>query len=309
MTNNHHLSPELAHFDDYLRYEKHYSKYTLTSYHCDLKQFTHWLAALSDTPQAKIEKTTLLRANSQQIRQWIAQLHRQGISGKTIQRKLSTLRSFYQFMLREGTLTKNPAVDLRAPKSARKLPSTLDVDTINQLLDMPEDSVLAIRDHAILELFYSSGLRLSELVSLNVDSLDLIDNTLRATGKGNKTRLLPIGSKATAAVKKWLKQRKAIADEVALFVSNRGTRLSHRAIQLCVSHWQKKGGLTQHLHPHKLRHSFASHLLESSGDLRAVQELLGHADISTTQIYTHLDFQHLAEVYDKAHPRARKKTP
>ena len=298
---------ELQLFHNYLRYEKHYSPHTLSNYQRDLKQFSQWLIELERADSSALASATVISADSQLIRNWIAQLHRQGISGKTIQRKLSTLRSFYQFMLREGKLKKNPAVDIRAPRSPRKLPAALDVDSVSRLLDMPDDSKLAIRDRAILELFYSSGLRLSELVNLDIDHIDLTDNTLRANGKGGKTRILPIGSKARQALQQWLKQRTANAGENALFISNRGKRLTPRAIQLRVNHWQKKQGLEQHIHPHKLRHSFASHLLESSGDLRAVQELLGHANISTTQIYTHLDFQHLAEVYDKAHPRARKK--
>lgn len=243
------------------------------------------------------------------MRNWVAGLHRQGIGGKTLQRKLSSLRSFYQFLIRNHQLKNNPAVDIRAPKSARTLPDTLDVDSLSQLLDIPPDSILAIRDKAIMELFYSSGLRLSELTNLDLDSIDLTENSLRALGKGNKTRVLPIGRKASDAIRMWLGKRDILAkiDEQALFVSNRGKRISQRSIQQRLNFWRKKQGLEQHLHPHKLRHSFASHILESSGDLRAVQELLGHADIGTTQIYTHLDFQHLAKVYDKAHPRARKK--
>ena len=299
-------APELQQFHDYLCHEKHYSKHTLSNYARDLKQFSLWLIEQT-TPNSSDIKPSIIQADSLHIRSWIAQLHRQGISGKTIQRKLSTLRSFFNFMLREGKVTKNPAIDISAPKSPRHLPSTLDVDTVGHLLDLPSDSLLAIRDKAIMELFYSSGLRLSELVSLDIDSIDLDENSLRALGKSNKVRILPIGRKASEALSNWLKHRKANIDETALFTSNKGKRLSQRSIQLRVNHWQQKQGLDQHVHPHKLRHSFASHLLESSGDLRAVQELLGHSDISTTQIYTHLDFQHLAAIYDKAHPRARKK--
>jgi len=219
------------------------------------------------------------------------------------------LRSFYQFLIRKHQLKNNPAIDIRAPKTARTLPDTLDADTLTQLLEIPGDSILAIRDRAIMELFYSSGLRLSELVNLDTCDIDLNENILRATGKGNKTRILPIGRKAAEALNNWLQQRVILAkvEEQALFVSQRGSRISTRSVQQRLNYWRKKQGLEQHIHPHKLRHSFASHILESSGDLRAVQELLGHADISTTQIYTHLDFQHLAKVYDKAHPRARKK--
>jgi integrase/recombinase XerC len=292
----------LQQFADYLQHEKRYSVHTLTSYQRDLSQFQAWL---KKNDNAKV----IAKADSLDIRQWIATLHRQGIGGTTLQRKLSSLRSFYQFLIRKQLLKNNPAVDIRAPKSSRTLPDTLDAEVLTQLLEIPADSILAIRDRAIMELFYSSGLRLSELTNLDVENIDLNEGTLRALGKGNKTRILPIGKKAQEALLKWRKNRTILAkeDENALFVSQRGTRISTRSVQQRLNHWRKKQGLEQHIHPHKLRHSFASHILESSGDLRAVQELLGHADISTTQIYTHLDFQHLAKVYDKAHPRARKK--
>jgi len=295
------VSSPLQQFQNYLEHEKRYSKHTLTAYNRDLKQFHNWL----------IQKgcANLLDADSLHIRNWIANLHRQGIGGKTLQRKLSSLRSFYQYHVRKQQLKSNPANDIQAPKSARTLPDTLDADALTQLLEIPSDSILAIRDRAIMELFYSSGLRLSELVDLNIDSIDLSEKSLRAIGKGNKTRILPIGAKAAAALEKWLKNRSSLLkhQEHALFISKLGNRISVRNVQSRLNYWRKKQGLDQHVHPHKLRHSFASHILESSGNLRAVQELLGHADISTTQIYTHLDFQHLANVYDKAHPRARKK--
>lgn len=295
------MASPLEQFEDYLQYEKLYSKHTLSAYKRDLKQFSLWLK--------KQECSDILEADSLHVRHWVAMLHRQGIAGKTLQRKLSSLRSFYQFRMRKHQLKTNPALDISAPKTARTLPDTLDADTLTQLLEIPSDSILAIRDRAIMELFYSSGLRLSELVDLDIASIDLEDRTLRVIGKGNKTRVLPIGSKATEALLKWLNKRSNLAklEEQALFVSNRGKRISTRSVQQRLNFWRKKQGLEQHIHPHKLRHSFASHILESSGDLRAVQELLGHADISTTQIYTHLDFQHLAKVYDKAHPRAKKK--
>lgn len=288
-------------FAEHLKYQKQYSQHTLNAYQRDLDQFSQWLR--------QNDCDDIVKADSLHVRNWVAGLHRQGIGGKTLQRKLSSLRSFYHFLIRNHQLKNNPAVDIRAPKSAKTLPDTLDADTLSQLLDIPPDSLLAIRDRAIMELFYSSGLRLSELTNLNLDSIDLVEKSLRAIGKGNKTRILPIGSKAVEALLKWLEHRTEIAnlDEQALFVSKRGQRISTRSIQQRLNYWRKKQGLEQHIHPHKLRHSFASHILESSGDLRAVQELLGHADISTTQIYTHLDFQHLANVYDKAHPRARKK--
>lgn len=291
----------LEQFEEYLQYEKHYSKHTLNAYKRDLKQFKLWLVSQ--------QCEDIIAADSLHVRNWIAKLHRQGISGTTLQRKLSSLRSFYQFLLRKHLLKNNPAIDIRAPKTARTLPDTLDIDSLTQLLEIPGDSILAIRDRAIMELFYSSGLRLSELTNLDLASIDLIENNLRTIGKGNKTRVLPIGRKASEALLHWLKKRKMLAkiEEQALFVSQKGTRISPRSVQQRLNYWRQKQGLEKHIHPHKLRHSFASHILESSGDLRAVQELLGHADISTTQIYTHLDFQHLANVYDKAHPRAKKK--
>ena len=297
------MASSLQQFEDYLRHEKRYSTHTLSGYKRDLAQFVAWLKKSSKT-------NDIVEADSLDVRQWVASLHRQGIGGTTLQRKLSSLRSFYQFLVRKQLLKNNPAIDIRAPKSARTLPDTLDADTLTQLLDIPGDSILAIRDRAIMELFYSSGLRLSELTNLDIEDVDLNEKVLRATGKGNKTRVLPVGSKAQEALIKWKKSRSILAkvDENALFVSQRGKRISTRSVQQRMNHWRKKQGLEQHIHPHKLRHSFASHILESSGDLRAVQEMLGHADISTTQIYTHLDFQHLAKVYDNAHPRARKKS-
>ncbi|MCZ6803726.1 MAG: tyrosine recombinase XerC, partial [Proteobacteria bacterium] len=196
-----------------------------------------------------------------------------------------------------------------APKSARKLPKLLDVDQTIQLVEIEQDDVLALRDRAMLELIYSSGLRLAELISLNMTDIDFSDRILTVTGKGKKTRSVPVGKHAIKAIKNWLKKRPLMVNdtEQAIFISNRGKRISPRSVQVRLKQWAIKQGLPNHVHPHMLRHSFASHLLESSGDLRAVQELLGHADISTTQVYTHLDFQHLAEVYDKTHPRAHRK--
>ncbi|MEH6456925.1 MAG: tyrosine recombinase XerC [Cocleimonas sp.] len=290
-------------FADYLQYEKQYSKHTLSGYTRDLEQFQIWLK--------KNQCDDILKADNLHIRNWVAGMHRQGIGSHSLQRKLSSLRSFYNFLIRKRHLKSNPALDIRAPKAAKKLPDTLDTDTLTQLLNIPPDSILSIRDRAIMELFYSSGLRLSELVNLDLNSIDLSEKSLRAIGKGDKERLLPVGRKAIEAIELWLAKRNTMAkpEETALFVSMRGKRISVRSVQERLNYWRKKQGLEQHIHPHKLRHSFASHILESSGDLRAVQELLGHADISTTQIYTHLDFQHLASVYDKAHPRARKKKP
>jgi integrase/recombinase XerC len=215
----------------------------------------------------------------------------------------------FRFLLREKRVDNNPAEGVRAPKSGRKLPATLDVDQVARLLEIEGDAPLDRRDRAILELFYSSGLRLSELAALDVAQVQTSDRLLEITGKGAKTRRVPIGSKALQAIDTWLQVRTGLSslDETALFVSRRGTRLSPRSIEQRIALRARQQGMPRHVHPHMLRHSFASHLLESSGDLRAVQELLGHADIGTTQIYTHLDFQHLAQVYDKAHPRARKR--
>lgn len=247
--------------------------------------------------------------DGRQVQGFVAWRHRQGISGRSLQRNLSAVRAFYRYLINQGIAKQNPANGVLAPKSARRLPKVLDVDQTIQLVEIDEDDPLAIRDRAILELMYSSGLRLSELINLDMNEIDFSDALVTVTGKGKKTRTVPVGRYAVKALKAWLKRRNHFADdnETAIFVSRRGQRISARNIQQRLKQWAIKQGLANHVHPHMLRHSFASHLLESSGDLRAVQELLGHADISTTQIYTHLDFQHLAKVYDKAHPRAIKK--
>ncbi len=242
------------------------------------------------------------------VSRYIASRHRQGISGKSLQRNLSAIRAFYRYLIKVGHVKKNPAQGIATPKTEKKLPKTLDVDQSVQLVEIKSSEPLAIRDRAILELLYSSGLRLSELVGLDLDSIDINEALVTVLGKGNKTRKIPIGKKAIVAITNWLKIRSNYAkdDEKGLFVSQRGTRLGGRNIQKRLNEWAIKQGLATDVNPHMLRHSFASHILESSSDLRAVQELLGHSDISTTQIYTHLDFQHLAKVYDKAHPRAKK---
>jgi len=243
------------------------------------------------------------------VRGFIAARHRQGIGGRTLQRNLSSLRSFVRFLIEQGVLRQDPTRGLQVPKSPRRLPRTLDPDQARQLLEIAGDDPLTLRDRAMLELFYSSGLRLSELAGLDCQRLDLADAVVTVTGKGRKQRTVPLGRYACRALKDWLKVRARFAadGESAVFVGRHGRRLSPRSIQQRLGDWAVKQGLSQHVHPHMLRHSFASHLLESSGDLRAVQELLGHADIGTTQVYTHLDFQHLARVYDTAHPRARRK--
>lgn len=237
-----------------------------------------------------------------------ASLNANGMHAKSIQRILSACRGLSAYLIQKGKLKTNPFDDVRAPKSEKRLPKTLNVDQATSLVEIDVNDPLSYRDKAILELFYSSGLRLSELCSLDLNDLNLPEKMLRVTGKGNKMRDLPIGKHADQAIRNWLLQRNALPlkDFEAVFVSKLGNRISVRNIQARVKHWAVKQGIEISVSPHMLRHSFASHLLESSGELRAVQELLGHANISTTQIYTHLDFQHLAQVYDDAHPRARK---
>jgi len=245
----------------------------------------------------------------QQLRAFAAALHGAGLSPRSIQRRLSAARTFYGFLMREGHGARNPAQDVRAPKLKKRLPATLDADQMGRLLAFRVDDSLSARDKAIMELFYSSGLRLSELAGLTLGALDLADRTVSVLGKGNKARIVPVGRHAIQALKHWLRERaqwvKTATD--VLFLGQSGRPLSVRAVQLRVAAWGRRQGIGVHVHPHMFRHSFATHLLESSGDLRGVQELLGHADIGTTQIYTHLDFAHLATVYESAHPRARRR--
>jgi integrase/recombinase XerC len=291
----------LTNFLIYLENERGLSARTLKAYQRDLDQLLEFLQAEEiDRPK---------QVTQHHIRAFIAQRHRQGLGGKSLQRLLSAIRSLFRWMLREGIAEHNPATPVRAPKSPRHLPATLDADTIGQLLDIPCDTPLAIRDKAIMELFYSSGLRLSELATLRWEQVDLASGMVTVTGKGKRTRMVPVGRIAVEALLEWRKARGVFAsfEEPHVFVSQRGNPIATRTIQTRIRYWAKRQGMPQNVYPHLLRHSFASHMLESSGDLRAVQELLGHADISTTQIYTHLDFQHLAKVYDKAHPRAKKK--
>ncbi len=244
-----------------------------------------------------------------EIRRFIATRHRQGVSGRSLQRNLSSIRRFFNYLINEGFHISNPADVIKAPKSPRKLPKVLNVDETNTLLEIKADDPTSIRDLAMMELMYSSGLRVSELAGLDMTVLDLANAQIQVLGKGNKQRLAPVGTKAISALKGWLKHREKFTKDEndAVFLNRNGKRISVRSIQQRFRHWGVKQDLKSSLHPHMLRHSFASHILESSGDLRAVQELLGHADISTTQVYTHLDFQRLAQVYDQAHPRARKK--
>ncbi|HEB87619.1 MAG TPA: tyrosine recombinase XerC [Gammaproteobacteria bacterium] len=285
-----------------LRTERHYSPRTLEAYQRDLQKLLHFCK------QAGIENWAALE--QVHVRRYIASRHRQGISSKTLQRELSASRSFFAWQLKNKNLKHNPAMDVRAPKAGRKLPETLDADQAMQLLETRPQDGLLVRDHAILELFYSSGLRLSELAALDLAELDMKEGMVDVIGgKGAKDRRLPVGKKALLALERWLLQRARLATgaQPALFVTRQGRRMGVRNIQLRVKDWARRQGLDKKLHPHMLRHSFASHVLESSHDLRGVQELLGHENIATTQIYTHLDFQHLADVYDKAHPRAHKK--
>jgi integrase/recombinase XerC len=290
-----------ARFLAHLSTERRLSTHTDSNYKRDLDRFIAYCTQQGISEWASID--------SQHVRMFAAAEFRRGASPRTIQRRLSALRSFFKYLIRESVLKANPASDIQAPKAKKRLPATIDVDQMNRLLSFRTDETLGLRDKAIMELFYSSGLRLSELVGLDLKDVDLVDRTVRVTGKGQKTRIVPVGSHAIEAITRWLKERTSIAaiGELALFVAQKGSRLGPRAIQLRIARWAKRQGLGVHLHPHMFRHSFASHLLESSQDLRGVQELLGHANISTTQVYTHLDFQHLAKIYDQAHPRARKR--
>ncbi len=293
-------SARLAEFASHLRDERRLSPHTLNNYRRDLE------SVLRFCDEQGIARWSELRA--QQVRHFVSQSHRQGLCGRSIQRRLSALRSFCRYLIRQGILNSNPAQDIRAPKTARKLPHSLDVDRVQTLLDSQADDWLAQRDLAMMELLYSSGLRLAELVALDLGDVDLPQSEARVLGKGRKTRVVPIGRKAKAVLQNWLKVRAGhcAGGESALFINQNGTRLRPRSVQARLKRWARKLGFDSRLHPHSLRHSFATHLLESSGDLRAVQELLGHANLATTQVYTHLDFQRLAQVYDEAHPRARK---
>ena len=281
----------------HLAAERRLSNHTVENYRRDLASL-HALA----------QNKTLQALNSPQIRHFIALLHSQGLSSKSLARRLSAWRGFYRFACKRLGFPRNPCSDMRPPKSRRALPDTLSPDHCTQLLEHAPEGDLEIRDKAMFELFYSAGLRLAELASLDLLALDLPSGEAAVTGKGNKTRLVSIGEKAHQALTAWLLKRATMAMpmEKAVFVNRHGSRLSSRQIQLRLDRWAIKAGLPMHVHPHMLRHSFATHVLQSSGDLRAVQEMLGHANISTTQVYTHLDYQHLAKVYDTAHPRAKR---
>lgn len=301
------MNPEamdwLARFDSHLAGERRLSPLTRRHYRRDLDALARW--------SSERDLTDWRQLDSQHIRQFIADGHRSGLAGPSLQRRLSALRTFFAYLIREGACPRDPAADIAAPRSPRRLPRTLDPDQMARLLDQAaaDGDPLRQRDAALFELVYSSGLRLAEVASLDLNHVDTAEGMVRVTGKGARTRVVPVGRIALRRLRSWLAVRggMASADEQALFVSRRGRRLSHRSIHARLDQLALEAGIPGRVHPHMLRHAFASHMLESSGDLRAVQDLLGHADIGTTQIYTHLDFQHLAQVYDRAHPRARKK--
>ena len=291
--------PLLRDYLEHLSNERRLSRHTLINYARDIQALT-----------ALAGPARLDRLGVHEIRRFVAQLHARGLDGRSLARMLSAWRGFYNYLARDHGFVTNPCLGIRAPKSAKKLPKALSPDEAAQLMQVGGEGLLDARDKAILELFYSSGLRLSELTGLAVQDVNLRDATVQVTGKGSKTRIVPVGSHALDALKAWLPQRDAMVPpgEKGLFVAKGGARMSGSAVQQRVKHWARKFGLSGKVHPHVLRHSFASHVLQSSGDLRAVQEMLGHASISTTQVYTHLDFQHLAKAYDAAHPRAKKKS-
>ena len=299
------LQPLISAFIAHLSNERQLSPHTVDAYKRDLTALKKDLADQDIADWRDV--------SAHHLRTYIGAGKRQGRSGKTLQRRLSATRTFFNYLAREGICSTNPAMEFSAPRSDSRLPATIDTDQVSRLLEIDTTDWHALRDRAMLELFYSSGSCLAELVGSNTGDISFDDNSMKVRGKGSKERVLPVGSKAIAAINTWLKIREQLPkgkleDESALFLSERGKRISPRNVQERVKKWSVRLGISGRVHPHTLRHSFASHLLESSQDLRAVQELLGHADISTTQIYTHLDFQHLADVYDKAHPRSQKVT-
>ena len=295
------LQRDIADFVHDLRNVRRLSRHTIEAYRRDL-----------DTVQRFADKNGLSSAGAlgeSHVRHWLAEAHRGGLAAHSLQRRLSALRAFFTWRSRRSGQRRNPAAAVRAPRKGRKLPGVLEADQVSAYLAPAATDPLMQRDLAIAELLYSSGLRLAELCAVDIEDLDHRERLITVTGKGDKTRRVPVGTAALGAIAAYLNVRPAPADaqaENALFLSQRGTRISARSVQQRLRKLADDTGLGRHVHPHMLRHSFASHLLESSGDLRAVQELLGHSDIATTQIYTHLDFQHLARVYDDAHPRARQ---
>ena len=285
-------------FLEHLRVERNVSAHTRDAYQRDLAALCAWAAMRS---------RGVLELRNDEIRAFVASEHRRGLSPKSLQRRLSACRSFYLWLLKRGRIDANPADAIRAPKAARKLPQVLDVDEAVQLVEVATDAPLGLRDRALLELFYSSGLRLSEVCALKWADLDFAQGLVTVLGKGSKQRIVPVGSHARNALAA-LREEAAGQPGDFVFPGRGGAQISSRAVQLRMKKLAAQRGVYKRVHPHLLRHSFASHMLESSGDLRGVQELLGHADIATTQIYTHLDFQHLAKVYDAAHPRAKRKS-
>ena len=298
------LHKDIQIFLSYLESVKQYSEHTLNGYKRDLQKLSNYLA------DQEIEKWKLVKEHD--LRTFVNSERRRGLSPRSIQRLLSSCRTFFEFLLTEGQIKLSPAQNISSPKLAELLPKAMDADLVQKLLDFKAKGMIEVRDKALAELLYSSGLRLSEICKLNMEDLDTKERTCVVSGKGNKTRIVPVGKKAIQAVRDWfmyrseLKQSKATSTN-AIFLNNKGNRISPRSIQLRLEKLCLMRGLPG-INPHMLRHSFASHVLESSGDLRAVQEMLGHSDIGTTQIYTKLDFQHLSKVYDKAHPRAKKDT-
>jgi integrase/recombinase XerC len=291
----------LDRFERHLGTERRLSAHTVAAYAHDLATLAQWC------DQNGIDRWGTL--DHQHVRSYAARIHARGLKGRSIQRRLAAVRAFFTFLQREGALKRNPALDVPSPKARRRLPQTLDVDQMARLLDFKPANVLEVRDLAMMEVFYSAGLRLSELTGLRLGDLDLKSGQARVLGKGSRERIILLGGKAVQALRKWLAERASLAkpDSEALFVGRSGQPLTPRAVQLRVAERARAQGLPQHVHPHLFRHSFATHLLESSRDLRGVQELLGHANISSTQVYTHLDFQHLARTYDQAHPRAKRR--
>ncbi|WP_299571942.1 tyrosine recombinase XerC [uncultured Shewanella sp.] len=299
----------LAAFERYLRSEKQLSPHTVRNYLYEIHRAAEIIFSIPKGTSTEEYDRQWLAVNRDQLQAVLSKLHRQGLSPRSLSLCLSSLKQFFEFLVREQAIKVNPAKTLNAPKQAKPLPKNMDLDAVTHLLDIDADDPLSKRDKAIMELFYSSGLRLAELASLDINDIDFSQNEVKVMGKGSKQRVVPIGKMAIEAINSWCECRADLAKIEAgdaLFISQKGTRLSHRSIQLRMKKWGQEQSLSAKVHPHKLRHSFATHMLESSADLRAVQELLGHANLSTTQIYTSLDFQHLAKVYDGAHPRAKK---
>jgi len=283
-------------FLNYLKNEKLYTQDTIKNYNLDLKQFTEYIFDINRDVN-NIEKKS--------IEEFFMNLNSLGLCPSSLARKASTLRSYFMFLLKTSIISSNPMLGIKTPKLSKKLPNVLSVRDIDTLCDIKVDSVVAKRDKAIIEVMYSSALRLSELSGLNLDSVDTSSKYVKVLGKGSKERILPLGAKATDALCEWVSARAVYnPSNNALFINKYGGRLSNRSIQTRINFWVKKQGLNCKISPHTLRHSCATHLLEASGDLRAVQEFLGHEDISTTQIYTNMDFEHLNRVYKHSHPRA-----